>query len=278
MSLSTANRGRLSLSAKAKNKSLRRKPIGNAKKGKKPGKGIVHTFMALLAGLLFLACLSVLLLYGYRWLTVTPLLGISEIEVTGNSRLSRGEIMELGRVGLGLNCMDMNVSAVERHISNNPWISSVKVRRELPDKVRIAVTERVPRFWLRKGTALYYGDREGNVIAPLNPGEYASLPMLEVDEGVVESPDSLRTLVEKMDARELPFGPEQTAWIRLMGSRQVEIHLDGQELTLRMDMSRWQEQLARIQAVWRDLARRGEFYRTEMITATGGKVWVKLRG
>ena len=237
---------------------------------------ITRVFMFMIA-MGVLAALGVALLYGYRWVTAHPYLALKDISVTGNSRLSNGDVLGLAGVKLGQNSLDLNLTEVETAVSANPWIKSAAIRRELPGRIVVHIDEHVPEFWVRQGTGLYFADGTGAIIAPMHPGETASLPVLEIGDGMYSADTELATLLTMIRGRETPFSMEQVAWVKVLGSRQVEIYLDGQRLALRMDLHGWQEQFKRIKTVWRDLARRGEFADTAMIAATGDKVWVTRR-
>ncbi|WP_147822224.1 cell division protein FtsQ/DivIB [Salidesulfovibrio onnuriiensis] len=238
---------------------------------------ITRVFMAMIAmGLLIV--LGIALLYGYRWITAHPSLALKDISVAGNSHLSNGDVLELAEIKLGQNSLDLNLTEVENAVSANPWVSSAAIRRELPGRLVISIQERVPEFWTRQGSGLYYADKDGRVIAPMHPGETASLPILDIGDGMYPGDTRLSELLGMIRGPETPFDMGQVAWVKVLGSRQVEIFLDGQKLALRMDLSGWQEQFKRIKAVWSDLARRGEFADAAMISATGDKVWVTRRG
>lgn len=238
---------------------------------------ITRVFMAMIAMGMLIA-LGIALLYGYRWVTAHPYLALKDITVSGNSRLSNGVVLDLADIELGQNSLDLNLTEVENAIFANPWVAAAAIRRELPGRLVINITERVPEFWIRQGTGLYYADLHGKVIAPMHPGEMDSLPVLDVAEGMYSGDTELSALLEMIRGPETPFSMNQVAWVKVLGSRQVEVYLDGQKLALRMDLSGWQEQFRRIKAVWRDLARRGEFANAAMIAATGDKVWVTRRG
>nr|WP_155932381.1 FtsQ-type POTRA domain-containing protein [Pseudodesulfovibrio alkaliphilus] len=281
------NQGRLGLGGKRGNSLRKRKPrptrsltydgfSRSAFSG--AGRMVVRLVMTMLA-LSLVAVLGVGLLYGYRVLTSHPYFALKEIHVTGNTRVSRGDILKVAEVGLGMNSFEMNVDLVERRISDNPWVMSATVRREFPDKLRIAVVERVPAFWLRQGDAMYFADARGRVIAPMHPGEFASLPVLNVAEGVDDGGPVLSGLLKRMEERGTPFTQAQVAWVRLTSAHDLEIHLDGQEagLTLRLSMDRWEVQLERLKVVWRDMMRRGELKDAAIIAASGDKVWIKKR-
>lgn len=280
--LTMANKqNRLKFGSKKKNKSLRRTK-SNRGSGSLTGAGrfVVRTIMTLLI-ISFVAVLGVGLLYGYRFITSTSYFELQEIHVVGNNRLTYGNIINCGEVALGLNCLDMNVGKVEERLSHNPWIESVTVRREFPNKLRVNVVEKVPTFWIRQGNGLYFADARGKIIAPMHPGEIASLPVLEVAEGLEEGPAILQGILKKIDEKQMPFSQSQTAWVKLTSAHEVEIFLDGhaddQGLTIKLCTDRWEIQLERIKVAWRDLMRRDEFKDAIIIAASGDKVWIKKR-
>jgi len=280
--LTMGKQSRLNLGGKRSKRgnSIRRKKRGSTQSLTGAGQFVVKIIMTMLT-LSFVAVLGVGLLYGYRFITSHPYFELKEIHVTGNSKLTYGDILNSGDVGLGLNCLDMNVSEVEENLSGNPWVQSVTVRRELPNKLRISVVEKTPMFWVRQGDGLYFADAQGKVIAPMHPGEIASLPVLDVADGLEDSPAVLSGILGKIAEKQTPFTQAQTAWIRLTSAHEMEIFLDGHTggkgLTIRMSMDRWEVQLERLKIVWRDLMRRGEFKNASIIAASGDKIWVKKR-
>lgn len=275
--LTMGKQSRLKLGGKGSNK------LRNPKKGRKltsAGSMIVRSIMLLLA-LSLVAALGVGLLYGYRFITSNDYFALKEINVAGNAKLSYGDILKSGDVTLGLNSLEMNVGEVEQRLSDNPWIESVTVRREIPNRLYIDVVEKIPAFWMRQGDGLYFADARGKVIAPMHPGEMASLPILAVDETITDGAPVLTGILQKIDEHQTPFTQAQTAWIKLTSSHEVEIYLDGHAggkgLTVRLSMDRWELQLERLKITWRDLMRRNEFKDTAIIAASGDKVWIKKR-
>jgi len=273
--LTMDKQSRFNLGGKRGN-TLRRKKSKSARSLTGAGQIVVRTIMALLT-LSFVAVLGVGLLYGYRLITSHPYFELKEIHVTGNDRLTYGDILKTGDVNLGLNCLEMNVSDVEDRLSANPWIQSVAVRREFPNRLRIAVVEKIPMFWIRQGNGLYFADAKGKVIAPMHPGEMASLPVLNIADGIEDGPAVLTGFLEKIKKKQTPFTQAQTAWVRLTSAREMELFLDGQDLTVRLSMDHWEVQLERMEIVWRDLMRRNEFKNAAIIAASGDKIWVKKR-
>lgn len=275
--LTMSKQSRLKLGNKRGNK-LRSPSRQQGRKLTSAGQMIVRVIMMLLT-LSLMAALGVGLLFGYRYITSNQYFALKEIHVTGNSKLSYGAILEAGNVSLGLNSLQMNVGEVEDRLSDNPWIESVTVRRELPNRLRIGVVEKVPAFWIRQGDGLYFADGRGKVIAPMHPGEMASLPVLAVDDSITDGQVVLTSFLRMLDAKQTPFTQAQTAWVKLTSAHELEIYLDGHAggkgLTVRLSMDRWELQLERLKIAWRDLMRRNEFKDTAIIAASGDKVWVK---
>ncbi|MGL1861269.1 MAG: FtsQ-type POTRA domain-containing protein [Pseudodesulfovibrio sp.] len=278
--LAMGKQNRLKLGGKRGNKlrAQKRRKLSSGSNLTGAGQLVMRSIMMML-GLSLVAVLGVGLLYGYRFITSHSYFELAEIQVTGNSRVTYGDILEDGDVRLGLNCLEMNVGEVEDKLSNNPWIQSVTVRREFPNRLRVGIVEKVPMFWSRQGDGLYFADATGKIIAPMHPGEMASLPVLSVASTIDDGDAVLTGILQKIDEKQTPFTQAQTAWIKLTSAHEMEIYLDGHAngkgLTVKLSMDRWELQLERVKIAWRDLMRRDEFKNAAIIAASGDKVWVK---
>ncbi|MBU1001977.1 MAG: FtsQ-type POTRA domain-containing protein [Proteobacteria bacterium] len=237
----------------------------------RPGKALLWLF-ALLVGLGFVILLSLALLFGFRWLTTNSFFSLSEIEITGNSRLSTEELVALAGVDLGMNTLEMRIRDVEDRVVANPWTDQVAVRRVLPGKLSIAVTERIPAYWLRTGKGLFYTEADGSVIDAVSPGRFVSFPLLEV--GADAGLDELALRMADFDEAGLPVRAGQAAWIRLLGER-LEMYFEERDLWLSVSAKEWKRNMECLSLVWGDLERRGEAGGAREIRIFGGKVWVR---
>ena len=285
--MSTATIGKARLGAKGRKPPKRNKPrrqsvdnrLRSGCEGSGAGLRVLRNLLLAIATLSAMGLLCVALLFGYRWLTSVSYFGLQEITVSGNDRLSYGDVLATAGVELGQNCLDVNVSTVENKLSSSPWIASATVRRELPGQLRIAVTEREPSFWVHRGERIYYADETGRIIAPVSQRGFASMPLLEVDDHTphTEVAAMLHDVVTMINDKSLPFALGQTASIRLTESGDVHIFLDSHDLRITFSRDGWRTQLGRIMQVWRDLRRRGEFEQAIGITAREDRVWVEKR-
>lgn len=214
---------------------------------------------------------------GYRWVTNHSYFALKDISVTGNNRLSYGEILDIAGINLNRNSLSVNISDVERKLSDNPWIESAAIKRELPRKLYVHIKERAPEFMVKQGEKLWYCDAEGELISPVEPGKFSSLPFLDIDSDAMDKTGILKNIMSMANRRVLPFDPGQIAWIKLKGGNRMEIFMDRLGLTIELGLKDWQEQLSHLNTVWTDLQRRGEFRDVAAISAGEGRVWVEKK-
>ncbi|MGE4291276.1 MAG: cell division protein FtsQ/DivIB [Desulfovibrio sp.] len=231
--------------------------------------------MLLLGGFVFLTALMAGLFFGYRWVTTTDAFALEEIRVECNERLSYGDVLLAGKVRLGQNCLGLNVGRVEALLAKNPWVANVSVRRELPGRLVVNLTERKPAYWVRRGGTLYYADENGDLIAAVSPADFQSLPVLDVDAAEQQHVGELPEMLEALQRGGLPLSSSALAWVRLSGAGQVDMFLDDANLTLSFTARDWRSELRLVRAAAMDIRRRGEMDGVRRITASGGKVWVE---
>jgi cell division protein FtsQ len=260
-----------------KGRKIAARPGRQTKTGKGIGMGgfVKRLFLLLLTGV-FVAVLSVGLLYGYRFMTSHPYFAIERIEVAGTGRLSRDEVVSLSGLRMGDNCLGVNIAEVVDRVVADPWIESATVTRLIPEGVRITVVERQPRFWRVVGGELHYADGEGDPIAPVTTESFATLPVLELAPGAERYPGVLAGLVREMDESGLPFGAAQIGWVRLGSRKGLEVFLEKENLLLGVDAGAWRRGFADIASSWADLDRRNELAGARVMRAMEGRVWVRL--
>ena len=82
--------------------------------------------------LIFAVCLA--LLFG-------PFFRITEISITGNSKLSREEILKASNLIIGSNIIKADVNGASKNIALLPFVDTVSVKRESPSKISITIKE-----------------------------------------------------------------------------------------------------------------------------------------
>ncbi|MGE4535456.1 MAG: cell division protein FtsQ/DivIB [Desulfovibrio sp.] len=232
--------------------------------------------MALMSALVL--AVSVALLAGYRWLTTVNYFALQQVSVTGCSRLSEEHIREVAGLTPGVNVLSLSMDRMRADLAHEPWIDAVTVKRVLPGTILVDVKEKSPSYLVQYQGTLYYADEGGRIIDKVEPGQFVSLPQIEVEAGMEKHLALLADLRRAVAEHQVPFDFGQIAWLRLSWGRGLEIRLMDPGILLCLGSKQWNRNLSRMNLVWTDLRRRGELGTVGQITAEGDKVWVEKRG
>lgn len=105
---------------------------------------------------------------------------VSNLTVTGNQRLSTGEVLALVDGLRGRNILGVELSEWQERLLSSPWVEEASLRRVLPATVEVRIRERLPMAIGRVGSALYLVDASGVVVDEYGPA-YADLDLPMVD-------------------------------------------------------------------------------------------------
>lgn len=113
---------------------------------------------------------------------------IERITVSGNSHMSRGEVIALLDGLHGQNMLLVDLESWRRKLKSSPWVAEAAIRRVLPSSVAVAILERDPIGIGRIRDELYLIDRRGSIIDAFGPN-YAELDLPIIDGLAAHSPD-----------------------------------------------------------------------------------------
>ena len=102
--------------------------------------------------------------------TLSPLFRVRRVEVTGNDRLSRREVIRLTGLGDGSNALFLNEGAIERRLLEQPWVASATVSTSLPSTVDIRIQERTPVGVVARGAGLALVAGDGTILGQAASG------------------------------------------------------------------------------------------------------------
>jgi len=120
---------------------------------------------------------------GASVVTHARMLQIDRIDVAGNERLSKGEVMAVLTGLRGESLMWTDLDAWRGRLLASPWVRDAALRRSLPSTVEVVVLERTPIGIARvksSGGELYLVDERGVFIDQYGP-QYADLDLPIVD-------------------------------------------------------------------------------------------------
>jgi cell division protein FtsQ len=126
---------------------------------------------------------AVVVLVAYRAAELvihTEALTVTRITVSGNSRLSRGEVLSLLDGLAGRNMLLVRLDDWRQQVLTSPWVEDAALRRVLPGTVDVAIVERQPMGIGRIGGELYLLDDRGGIIAEFGPSHAEfDLPVID---------------------------------------------------------------------------------------------------
>jgi len=96
--------------------------------------------------------------------TVSPIFNITEVDVTGNKRLSKEQVVDLSGIETDENIFKENLSDSKKSIKQSGYIESVNIKRILPNKVEINIVERETTFASKFGNGYIYLNNQGYIL------------------------------------------------------------------------------------------------------------------
>jgi cell division protein FtsQ len=107
-------------------------------------------------------------------------LTVDRILVSGNERLSKGEVVAVLSGLRGESLLFTDLDAWRRRLLASPWVKEAALRRGLPSTIEVAILERQPVGVARLNGDLYLVDERGVLIDQYGP-QYADLDLPIID-------------------------------------------------------------------------------------------------
>jgi cell division septal protein FtsQ len=107
-------------------------------------------------------------------------LTVTRITVSGNSRMSRGEVLSVLDDLRGTNMLTVSLDVWREKLLASPWVADAALRREFPGTVAVTISERQPLAIGRINDMLYLIDQRGAIIDEYGPN-YAELDLPIID-------------------------------------------------------------------------------------------------
>jgi cell division protein FtsQ len=116
----------------------------------------------------------------YDKVLTSEYLEVKGIAVSGNSRISEDEIVRISGLGGGQNILSADLKGAQKALAGHPWIKGAIVKRDLPDKIVIEVSERsaVLLASMEGLDGLYVVDLDGVLFKRYSPSDSLDLPVV----------------------------------------------------------------------------------------------------
>lgn len=116
---------------------------------------------------------------------------IREISITGCRTTTPSLIREIAGIRYQGSLLALNPDHVEAIVRVHPWVAEVKVRRDWPDRLVVAIREYQPVALIARqmpgGASLFYLDGGGVAFAPVEPGRELDFPVITGLSGKVDA-------------------------------------------------------------------------------------------
>lgn len=111
-------------------------------------------------------------------ITVEPLFHIKKVIFTGNQHLTDEELKNFAGLKGNENLMAISSSKIFKKMIEPPWIRSVSIRKEFPDKLYIHIKEAEPFALLDIKGRLFIIDDRGKMLQELKDSPIPFLPVI----------------------------------------------------------------------------------------------------
>jgi len=124
-----------------------------------------------------LAILVLLVYSSVTWCNYTELFNLTDIEITGNSILADETITQIAAIQTDTSINNLDLSAIQARLEQNPYIRAAAVSRDFPHKLVIRINERIPICYLSH-KELFLIDAEGILLPPTQTTVVPNLPVI----------------------------------------------------------------------------------------------------
>lgn len=132
-------------------------------------------------GIAVLIFIPVVLISAALWFAFSvknPVFRLSRISFTGSEHLTDEELLAVSGLRKGENLLGLSAKKVHAKMLESPWIKAVSVRKELPDRLQIAITETEPFALLEMKGHLFIVDEQGKLLEELKDSPVPFLPVI----------------------------------------------------------------------------------------------------
>lgn len=180
----------------------------------------------------------------------TDALTVTRITVSGNVRMSRGEVISLLEGLNGQNMVLVDLEDSRQKLLASPWVADAAVRRVLPGTVDVAIAERQPMGIARLRSSLYLVDRQGIIIDEYGPN-YADVDAPIIDglaavpgDGPMVDPVRAALAVRLLTALEAtPDLAKRVSQVDVSDLRDAAVILEGDPTLIRVGDEQFAERL-----------------------------------
>ena len=133
----------------------------------------------ILLGIVVLLGTSAAFILAHDYFTQSGQFQAQRIEVTGNQRLNRQQVLEIAGIGEAANILAINLAATRKRLLAEPWIAEATVSRKIPSELLLQVREEQPLALMTTGVAEgFLINTDGRIFKRQEPADQVGLPRI----------------------------------------------------------------------------------------------------
>lgn len=220
----------------------------------------IREFVFAMGILVSVAVLCFLFVYAYSYLLSTHYFEIKEISIRGLKELTEQDILTQASLTPRQNLLSVNIEALEKRISSNPWVKNIYVGRELPDRLILEVKERNPVAMVKQSSELYLMDNEGFIFKKLGKNDEVDLPILTGIDG--KEQDKSKLLLSTLNLLKNMSASNRYSYLGAISEVNVDdifgiSLLTDNGLYLKLGKDNYEKKLNQLSTVMADMEKRG---------------------
>lgn len=217
-----------------KNKSVKKK----TKKEQKTVKSKTKKKKSKIANVAKWFMLFVLLIGSIIYFLMSPLFNIKQIDVLQNAKISDDEIISLSQIVPNENIFKIIDWQIKNDIKQNAYIDEVKIKRVLPDKLQITVTERTTTYMIECINSYAYINNQGYILeiskeklnVPIITGQNTILEEIKPGNRLQEEDlHKLETVIKIIETANSYDIGNQITKINIEDKNNYEVFLEGEK-------------------------------------------------
>ncbi len=129
-------------------------------------------------GMLGVAFMSLFFIFCHDMLLQNSYFNITSLELTGNIRLTKEQVLETAGIKTDSNILTVNLPLAKKYLLSHPWIAEADVSRELPGKLVLKIREHRPLAILDLNRR-FMMNQEGKIFKEVSDSDAVELPVIE---------------------------------------------------------------------------------------------------
>lgn len=226
-------------------------------------------------GSLVLMAVSGSFIFAYDYFTQTRQFQVRRVEVTGQQRLDRRQVLEIAGIGKQTNILAVNLTTTRKRLLASPWIAEVTVSREIPSGLRFHIVEEKPLALLHMGSGDHFLiNISGTVFKREDVPGTSDLPRVEglnhADLPVAGRPDTkafkaVMTLFRLAGKKNSPMSLSDIRRIRMDRDIGATVVVGEKNRAVKLGFGRYPEKVAALEQVMAGLGRKGRLSHCRVI-------------